>query len=68
MRILIEKDYKLLSKKATDYFKNLMVKGDVKTVAFNTGLTPLNFYKELVRLYKEKKEIDFSNITGFLIN
>lgn len=67
MRILIEKNYELLSKKATDYFKNLIVKGDVKTVAFPTGLTPLNFYKELVRLYKEK-EIDFSNITGFLID
>lgn len=67
MRILIEKNYELLSKKTADYFKNLIVKGDVTTVAFPTGSTPLNFYKELVRLYKEK-EIDFSNITGFLID
>jgi len=64
MRILIENNYKLLSKKAAEHFKNLVKKKLMKTVAFPTGNTPFLFYKELVNLYKNG-EVDFSNITGF---
>ncbi|MFW6381079.1 MAG: glucosamine-6-phosphate deaminase [Bacillota bacterium] len=64
MRVIIEKDYQQLSKKAA-----LLVASQVRlrpdsVLGLATGSTPLGMYDELINMY-ERDEIDFSQVITF---
>lgn len=64
MRILIEKDYAAISRKAA-----LMVAGQIllkpnSVLGLPTGGTPLGMYQELIRMY-DRGEVDFSEVVTF---
>ncbi|HHT49783.1 MAG TPA: glucosamine-6-phosphate deaminase [Firmicutes bacterium] len=64
MRVLIEKDYTEMSKKAA-----LMVAGQVllqpaTVLGLATGSTTLGLYQELIGMYR-RGEVDFANVTTF---
>lgn len=64
MRVIIEKDYEAMSKKAA-----LLVASQVRlkpnsVLGLATGSTPLGMYDELIEMY-EKDEIDFSEVKTF---
>ena len=64
MRVIIEKDYEAMSKKAA-----LLVASQVRlkpdsVLGLATGSTPLGMYDELIEMYK-KDEIDFSEVKTF---
>ena len=64
MRVIIEKDYEAMSKKAA-----LLVASQVRlkpdsVLGLATGSTPLGMYDELIEMY-QRDEIDFSEIKTF---
>ncbi|MCX5749688.1 MAG: glucosamine-6-phosphate deaminase [Candidatus Saganbacteria bacterium] len=64
MRVIITKDYDEMSRKAAEFIvKELKNKPD-SILCLATGTTPVSTYKELVRLYKDKK-VDFSKVSTF---
>jgi|LSQX01.1.fsa_nt_gb glucosamine-6-phosphate deaminase len=64
MRVIIKKDYKEISQEASRIIKNLVNKKPDTTLGLATGSTPLELYKELVRLNKDK-ELSFCNVKTF---
>ncbi|MCM1988313.1 glucosamine-6-phosphate deaminase [Oceanirhabdus seepicola] len=64
MEIIIVKDYKELSKKASNIIASQMILNPRSVLGLATGSTPIGTYKELVRMNKEDI-IDFSNIMTF---
>ena len=64
MKLIIEKDYNELSKRAADILKN-EIKGNPQIVlGLATGSTPIGTYKELIKIHKEEK-LDFSEVKTF---
>lgn len=64
MKIIIAKDYKNLSKVASEILIKEIKKNPKLTLGLPTGSTPLGLYKELIKAYKKKK-INFSKIRSF---
>jgi len=64
MKLIITKNYRELSKKASEMIINEILKKTNLTIGFATGKTPLKTYKNLVKVYKKKKA-DFSKIKTF---
>ncbi|MFA5060951.1 MAG: glucosamine-6-phosphate deaminase [Candidatus Pacearchaeota archaeon] len=64
MRIIKTKNYKELSKKATEILAEEIKNKPDTTLLLPTGKTPLGLYKNLVKKYN-KKRIDFSKIKIF---
>lgn len=64
MKLIIEKNYDDLSKRAANIIINQMKSNPQTTLGLATGSTPLGMYKELIQAYK-KGEIDFSQVKTF---
>lgn len=64
MRIIIEKDYQAMSKRAASLVSSQVILKPNSVLGLATGSTPLGMYKELIEMYKQKK-IDFSEIRSF---
>ena len=65
MKVIVEKDYDALSKKAAEIVKEEMIKKKDIVLGLATGSTPLGaMYKELIRMHKEEG-LDFSQVTTF---
>lgn len=64
MKVIIEKNYDALSKKAAEIVKEEMMKKKNIVLGLATGSTPLGLYKELIRMHKEEG-LDFSQVTTF---
>lgn len=64
MRIIIEKDYQTLSKKAALILASQITLKPNSNLGLATGGTPLAMYKNLIKMYK-KDEIDFSKVQTF---
>ncbi|MBU0958968.1 MAG: glucosamine-6-phosphate deaminase [Nanoarchaeota archaeon] len=64
MKLVKVKNYKELSRKASDILINEISKKPNLVLGFATGETPLGLYKELVMAYKKRK-VDFSKIKSF---
>ena len=64
MRVIIEKNYKLMSKKAALLVSSQVILKPDSILGLATGDTLLGMYQELIRMY-EKHEIDFSEVTTF---
>jgi len=67
MIIIITKDYNELSKRAADIISIEANKKPDMKLGLATGSTPIGMYKELIKLYQEKK-IDFSNVEAFMLD
>jgi len=66
MKIIKTKDYKEMSKKASEIIIQEIQKNPSLTMGFASGKTPLGLYKKLVDSYTEQKnKIDFSKIKAF---
>lgn len=64
MRVIIEKDYHAMSKRAAEIVaKTVMEKPDC-VLGLATGSTPIGLYKELIRMHKEEG-LDFSRVKTF---
>ncbi|MEJ6951867.1 glucosamine-6-phosphate deaminase [Natronospora cellulosivora (SeqCode)] len=64
MRIIVEKDYQAMSKKAA-----LLLAGQIglkpnSVIGLATGSTPLGMYEELISMYRNG-DLDFSEVTTF---
>lgn len=64
MRIIIEKDYQSMSKKAALLVASQINLKPNSVIGLATGSTPLGMYKELIYMY-QRREIDFSEIISF---
>ncbi|WP_350342679.1 glucosamine-6-phosphate deaminase [Proteinivorax tanatarense] len=64
MRIIIEKDYESLSKKASLLVASQILLKPDSVLGLATGSTPLGMYKNLIEMYK-RNEVDFSKVTTF---
>lgn len=64
MKLLIEKNFNELSKKAAAMIAEEISKKPDIVLGLATGGTPLGTYKELVRMHKEEG-LDFSKVTTF---
>lgn len=64
MRIIIEKDYDTMSKRAADLIVSQLDEKPSSILCLATGSTPVGTYKELVSRYKAGK-IDFSKVSTF---
>lgn len=64
MQLIIEKDYKKMSKKAAELVTNQITFNPASVLGLATGSTPLGMYKELVKNFN-KGEIDFSEVITF---
>jgi len=64
LKVIILKDYDEISKRAAKIVADEIVKKPDMVLSLATGSSPLGLYKELIRLYKQKK-LDFSKITTF---
>ena len=64
MRIIIEKDYQSISKKAALLVSSQVLFKPNSVLGFATGSTSLGMYHKLIRMY-EKNEVDFSKIMTF---
>lgn len=64
MNVIIEKDYESMSIKAANIIrKQIEAKPDL-VIGLATGSTPINTYKELIRMHKEEG-LDFSQVSTF---
>ena len=63
MKIIKVENYEEMSKKASDIFLKEISKNPSITVGFATGFTPLEFYRKLVKAYREGT--DFSRVKSF---
>jgi glucosamine-6-phosphate deaminase len=64
MRVIICKDYELLSKKGASIIARLIRKKPDCVLGLATGSTPIGTYKELARIHREEG-LDFSKLTTF---
>lgn len=64
MKLIVEKDYDGISKKAADILVDEINKNPNINLGLATGSTPIGTYKELIERYKAK-EVDFSNAKSF---
>ncbi|MFL0250265.1 glucosamine-6-phosphate deaminase [Clostridium neuense] len=64
MRIIRVDNYDEMSKKAADLVASQMILKHNSVLGLATGDTPIGMYKELIKLYNEKK-IDFSDVRSF---
>ncbi|OLS02968.1 glucosamine-6-phosphate deaminase [Tissierella creatinophila] len=64
MKLIVEKDYDGISKKAADILVSEVNNNSNITLGLATGSTPIGTYKEIVQRYKAK-EVDFSNVKSF---
>ncbi len=64
MKIIKTKDYKEMSKKASEIIIQEIKKKPTLTIGFASGKTPLGLYKNLTDSYKKSKT-DFSKIKAF---
>jgi len=67
MKIIEVKNYKELSRIASDIIIEEINKKPNIVIGFASGKTPKNTYKNLVKAYKNKK-VDFSKITSFNVD
>lgn len=64
MKLIVEKDYDAMSKKAADILVREINGNPNITLGLATGSTPVGTYKEIVERYKAE-EVDFSNVKSF---
>ena len=64
MKLIKTRNYNEMSEKAADIVINEILKKPNLTIAFATGKTPIELYKNLVKAYRQD-EIDFSKIKAF---
>lgn len=64
MRIIVEKDYQAMSKKAALMLASQITLKPNSNIGLATGDTPLGMYKRLIEMYKEE-EIDFCEVKTF---
>lgn len=64
MRIIVEKDYQAMSKKAALMVASQITLKDDSNLGLATGGTPLGMYDNLIERYREG-ELDFSNVKTF---
>jgi len=64
MNVIITKNYNELSKKAAEILVEDISKKPNTTIGLATGKTPLGLYKQLMKLYNNKK-INFSKVISF---
>jgi glucosamine-6-phosphate deaminase len=64
MRIIVEKDYQAMSKKAALMVASQITLKPDSNLGLATGGTPLAMYNNLIELYRED-EIDFSEVQSF---
>ena len=64
MRVIIEKDYESMSKKAAGFVAEVVRNKPDCVLGLATGSTPVGMYKELIRMHKEEG-LDFSRVTTF---
>ena len=64
MRIIIEKNYENMSKKAALIVASQVLLKPNSVLGLATGSTPLGMYRELIEMYK-RKELDFSEVRTF---
>jgi glucosamine-6-phosphate deaminase len=64
MRVLIEKDYDSMSRRAAQFVADLVRTKPNAVLGLATGTTPIGLYKELIRMHKEER-LDFSKVTTF---
>ncbi|MDD3404184.1 MAG: glucosamine-6-phosphate deaminase [Hespellia sp.] len=64
MKIIIEKNYEEMSRTAAMLFAAEIMEHETTTLGLATGSTPIGFYRELVKLYRQGK-LDFSGVSTF---
>lgn len=64
MKLIIEKNYESLSKRAASLVKEEIDKNPNTILGLATGSTPVGMYKELIRLHEEEG-LDFENTISF---
>ncbi|MFA7533476.1 MAG: glucosamine-6-phosphate deaminase [Tissierellaceae bacterium] len=64
MKIIVEKDYESMSKKAGKILIDTIKANPKIVLGLATGSTPIGLYKELIRSHRED-DLDFSNVTTF---
>lgn len=64
MKIIVEKDYESLSKKAAILVKTQIEEKKNSVLGLATGSTPVGMYNELIRMHEEEG-LDFSSIITF---
>lgn len=64
MKLIVAKNYDLLSKTAANIVKEEIEKKPNIILGLPTGSTPIGMYKELIRMHKEEG-LDFSQVTTF---
>ncbi|MBZ2174562.1 glucosamine-6-phosphate deaminase [Schnuerera sp. xch1] len=64
MKLIVEKDYDGISKKAAGIVKQQIESNKSTILGLATGSTPVGMYKELIRMHKEEG-LDFSNVISF---
>lgn len=64
MKVIVEKDYKMLSKKAAEILKEEIENNPSIVLGLATGSTPVETYNELIRYHKEEG-LDFSKVKTF---
>lgn len=64
MNVIIEKNYNEMSIKAANLIRKQIEKKPDSVIGLATGSTPVNTYKELIRMHKEEG-LDFSKVSTF---
>ncbi|HID95367.1 MAG TPA: glucosamine-6-phosphate deaminase [Candidatus Latescibacteria bacterium] len=64
MRVIVEKDYDGMSKKAAQIVAEVVREKPDCVLGLATGSTPLGLYRELIRMHKEEG-LDFSRVKTF---
>jgi len=64
MRVIIEKDYEAISKKAAKVIAKQIRERPDSVLGLATGSTPIGTYKELIRMHREEG-LDFSEVVTF---
>jgi glucosamine-6-phosphate deaminase len=64
MRIIVEKDYQAMSKKAALMVASQITLKTDSNLGLATGATPLAMYEKLIEMYKQN-EVDFSEVQSF---
>ena len=64
MLVVVKKDHDEVSRESARVISNLLREKPSSVLGLATGSTPLDLYKELIRLYKDEG-LDFSKVTTF---
>ncbi|MGE3804628.1 MAG: glucosamine-6-phosphate deaminase [Gemmataceae bacterium] len=64
MRVIIERDYDSMSRRAASIVAELIRRQPDAVLGLATGSTPIGLYRELIRLHREEK-LDFARLTTF---